>query len=262
MATVSTVESPARGAAGEDLRLPRPDIDLELENPAFSGPLSLLLELIEKRRLPIAEISLAQVTDQYLERMRTLVGLDPDVLADFLVIAARLLLIKSRDLLPSRPREVDEPDVAAELAMQLMEYKLFREAAEQLRQMDEAGLRSYPRQLSLEPVPAPEAPLAPIPAESLRSAMARMLKAVRGNAETTVGPGRVSVQERMEFLLGRLASAGGCSFSEVAGETVEELVATFLALLELLHRGVLEAEQESVFGDIRLSLRFQEEQHA
>ncbi len=79
----------------------KPAIDLELVTPAFSGPLALLLELIERRRLPITEVSLAEVADQYLERMRTMAGLDPELLADFLVIAAKLLVIKSRELLPS-----------------------------------------------------------------------------------------------------------------------------------------------------------------
>src|SRR5512143_2951529 len=112
-------------------------IDIELSNVAFCGPLAMLLELIEKRRLPIAQVSLAEVADQYLTRIRTLVGMNADVLADFLVIGAKLLLIKSRALLPSPPREDEKDNVAADLEQRLLEYRIFREAAERLREIEE-----------------------------------------------------------------------------------------------------------------------------
>ncbi len=236
------------------LSVERPSIDLELATPAFSGPLALLLELIEKRRLPITEISIAQVADQYLKRMRTMVGLDPDLLADFLVIAAKLLVIKSRELLPSSaPAQEEETDVAAELQQRLLEYRLFRDAAEQLRQLEEAGRRSYPRQPS-ETATRPEPPLAPIPPEALKDAMVRMLKALQPDARHLALAPRVSIQERMEQLLSRLATEGSAIFSEVGGRTIGEIVATFLAVLELLRQGFIAAVQENAFGEIQLSL--------
>ncbi|MGE5620913.1 MAG: segregation and condensation protein A [Sphingomonadaceae bacterium] len=233
----------------------RPSIELELATPAFSGPLALLLELIEKRRLPITEISLAEVADQYLERMRTMVGLDPDLLSDFLVIAARLLVIKSRELLPSPPPVAnDEEDVAEQLRQRLLEYRIFRDAAEQLKQLEETGRRSYQRQPSGSAGPRPEPPLAPIEPEALRDAMVRMAKALQPESRRLELAPRVSVQERMAHLIACLTSSGSAVFSEVGGTTVEEIVATFLALLELLRQHIIEAVQETAFGEIRLSL--------
>lgn len=236
------------------LSVVRPSIDLELATPAFSGPLALLLELIEKRRLPIAEVSLAEVADQYLERMRSMVGLDPDLLADFLVIAAKLLLIKSRELLPSAaPVPEEETDVAAELQQRLLEYRIFRDAAEQLRQLEESGRRSHTRQ-PLETAARPEPPLAPTPPDALRDAMVRMTKALRQEGRTLELAPRVSVQDRIAFLVDLLASRSYAIFSEVGGCTVAEIVATFLAILEMLRRGVIAAAQDAAFGEIRLSL--------
>ncbi len=231
----------------------RPTIDVELSNPAFCGPLGLLLELIERRRLPIAEVSLADVADQYLERMRTLVGLDPELLADFLVIAAKLLVIKSRELLPTSAPLPEELDVAAELQQRLVEYRIFKEAAGQLRLLEESGHRSYPRQ-SAGPGPSlPEPPLEPVPPDVLRDAMVRMLKALRAEEAPLALAPRVSVEERIQFLLDCISSRGFAVFSEVAGRTVGEVVATFLALLELLRRDLLAAVQESPFAEIRVS---------
>jgi segregation and condensation protein A len=245
--TAIAIEPPA--VAGQ-----KPSIDLELDIPAFSGPLALLLELIERRKLPITEISIAQVADQYLERMRQLVGVDPEILADFLVIAARLLLLKSRELLPSAPIEVDEPDVAAELQQRLLEYRIFREAAEQLRQLEESDRRSYTPQPSAGVPPRPEPPLGPIPPEVLRAAMIRMLKALQRKPEALELSPQVTVADRIEHLIDRLTSKGSAVFSELAGDTVHEIVATFLALLELLRRGIISAEQDEPFADIRLSM--------
>jgi len=233
---------------------PKPSIDLELISPAFCGPLALLLELIERRRLPITEVSIAEVADQYLDRMKTLVGLDPEVLADFLVIAARLLLLKSRELLPSEPIQEEEVDVAAELQQRLLEYRVFREAAELLRKLEESGDRSFTREPSEECAPRPEPPLQPIPPILLQASMLRMLKALQPKKGALELTPRVSVQERMEQLLDWLSSQQFAVFSELAGSTVHEIVATFLALLELLRLGQVGAVQEESFAEIRLFL--------
>ena len=228
---------------------------VELSSPAFCGPLALLLELIEQRRLPITEVSLAEVTDQYLERMRLLVGVDPELLADFLVIAAKLLVIKSRELLPSKPSlSSEEPGPATDLQQMLLEYSIFREAAEKLRQLEESGRRTYPRR----PVPASagriEPALEPVPPEALRAAMERMLRAIQRPAGVLELSRRVSVQERMEQLLTYLSARCSATFAEIAGNSIDAIVATFLAVLELLRRGEICAEQEAPFAEIRLSL--------
>ena len=231
-----------------------PTIDLELSSPAFCGPLALLLELIEKRKLPITEISLAQVANQYLERMHTLVGMNAELLADFLSIGARLLLIKSRALLPSQQQPGEESDVAVDLELRLMEYRLFKEAAERLRELEESERRSYPRQATVQDAEHHEPPLEPIPPEALNAAMARMLKALQPqSAELRVAP-RISVEQRIDHLLAYLAVRLAATFSELAGNTVGEIVATFLAILELMRRGSVTVEQQSPFADISISL--------
>jgi len=231
-----------------------PTIDLELSSPAFCGPLALLLELIEKRRLPITEISLAQVADQYLERMHTLAGTNAELLADFLVIGARLLLIKSRALLPSQPQAADEPNLAAELEQRLLEYRIFKEAAERLRELEENGRRAYPWRSGTEDAERPGPPLEPIPPEVLAAAMARMLKALQPQGDRLELAPRVSVEQRIEHLLDYLATRPAAAFSELAGSTVGEIVATFLAILELMRQGILAVEQESPFAEISISL--------
>lgn len=214
----------------------------------------MLLELIEGRRLPISEVSIAEVADQYLERMRSFAGADPDLLSDFLVIAARLLVIKSRALLPSRTAEVPEESPAADLEQRLVEYRLFRDAAERLRQIEESGLRSYPRQLPPDTTLTPDPPLGPIPPEALHAAMIRMMKALRSETEPLEMAPQVSVRERIEMLMALLDSGRAATFSEVSGYTIPVVVATFLAVLELVRLGVLAAWQREPFAEISLSL--------
>src|SRR5919204_200534 len=114
-----------------------------LELPAFQGPLDLLLTLIERRRLAITDVSLAAVADQYLQAVRSLPERDPDLLGEFLVIAARLLLLKSRALLPQadEPDEEESPD---DLAERLEEYRRFKEAALALAARFESGEQAFP----------------------------------------------------------------------------------------------------------------------
>lgn len=230
-----------------------PVIAVEVSNLDFRGPLALLLELIERRSLPITEVSLAEVAGQYVERMESLVGLDRELLADFIVIASKLMVIKSRALLPSRPAAPEEVDVAAELEMRLLEYRLFKEAAERLRELEERGRRSYSPQAGDAVDRHRDAPLEPIAPEDLRAAMARMLKALKREPERLALAPRVSVEQRIGDLLDILSSRGSASFAEVAGATVGEIVATFLALLELIRRGTVEVEQERAFTEMRLS---------
>lgn len=232
----------------------RTTIDLEISSPAFCGPLALLLELIEKRRLPITQVSLAEVADQYLERMHSAEGVNAEVLADFLTIGARLLLIKSRALLPSPPRYEDEEDVAADLEQRLLEYRIFKEAAEKLREIEEEGRRSYPRQNPPDYGDAPEPPLDKIPPEALARAMARMLKALEPDPDRLPLTPRVTVEERIAQLIEQLQKRRYATFSQIGGDTVDQVVATFLAILELMRRGMLVAEQDAPFTEIRISI--------
>ncbi|RLC70356.1 MAG: chromosome segregation protein ScpA, partial [Chloroflexi bacterium] len=144
--------------------------------PVFEGPLDLLLHLIEREELDITSVSLAQVTDQYLTYLSLMEKPPAEVLADFLVVAAKLLLIKSRALLPQPPGSLstEEEDVGEDLARQLIEYRRFKRVAESLRRREEAGLRAY---LRLAPPPRLARPLdlEDVPLDDLVAAMRQAL---------------------------------------------------------------------------------------
>ena len=131
--------------------------------PDFAGPLDVLLRLIEKRELEISKVALAAVADQFLEYVNQLRQPEPQVLASFLVVAAKLLYIKSLALLPQAvvapPATADEEDVAAELVQRLEEYRAVQAAALRLRERESAGLRSYEHPAPLtRPVFTPATP--------------------------------------------------------------------------------------------------------
>src|SRR5258708_7208439 len=136
-------------------------VQLELHLDSFDGPLELLLLLIVQRRLPITQVSLAQVADQYLTQVHAQPALDADLLADFLVIGGKLLLLKSRALLLTEEPDAEVEEVASDLAERLATYRVFRAAAEALRELEQRGERMYPtvREPSLGTGPAPLAPL-------------------------------------------------------------------------------------------------------
>src|SRR5260370_11051302 len=138
-------------------------LQLELHLDSFDGPLELLLLLIEQRRLPITQVSLAQVADQYLAQVHAQPSLDADLLADFLVIGGKLLLLKSRALLLTEEPDAEAEEVASDLAERLATYRAFRAAAEALRELEQRGERMYPtlREPSLGTAPAPLSPLGP-----------------------------------------------------------------------------------------------------
>ena len=119
-------------------------VQLELHLETFDGPLELLLLLIEQRRLPITQVSLAQVADQYLAQVHALPVLDPELLAEFLSIAGKLLLLKSRALLLTDEPDEEAEEVASDLQDRLVTYRLFRIAAEALRELEHRGGRMYP----------------------------------------------------------------------------------------------------------------------
>lgn len=222
-----------------------------LELPGFQGPLDLLLTLIERRRLTITDVSLASVADQYLESVRALPAPDPDVLSEFLVIAARLLVLKSRALLP-QPPPADEDAPLDDLAERLEAYRRLKEVALQLAERFETGEQAFPHPARPE-LQHLQAPLAPIDAAVLarlwRSIAAR--QALAPVREAPPEP-RISVAERLAYLRTKLAENGSLRWSEIAGRTLDELIATFLAVLELVRRAELVARQDRPFGPILL----------
>jgi segregation and condensation protein A len=229
--------------------------------PVFEGPLDLLLHLIEQEELDITKVSLAQVTDQYLEYIGLLAELSAEILADFLVIAAKLLLIKSEFLLPRPPGasdEEEEEDLGDELARQLIEYKKFKEAALELREREETGHRAYVR---LAPLPKMEKPLAmeDVSLSDLVAAV-RVALNVRPPAPSVshvVAPFTVTVREKMTLIKERLekqrsVGRAGISFNRLLDQATSrlEIIITLQAVLELIKMNGITVQQERLFGEI------------
>jgi len=220
----------------------------------FEGPLDLLLQLIEKRELDITKISLAQVTDQYLEYIALLHEREATALADFLVIAARLLLIKSQMLLPQPPSVVEEEeDVGDALVRQLIEYKKFKEAAQKLRQREEMGLRAYVR---VAPPPRLERTLdlEGLTLDNLLEAVRRALAASppAPPVSNMVAPITITIADKISQIEAALRRHGRISFNRLLARAVSrmEIIVAFLAVLELIKRRRIDVQQERAFGEI------------
>jgi segregation and condensation protein A len=224
---------------------------LELHLESFDGPLELLLLLIEQRRLPITKVSLAQVADQYMAHVHAQPSLDADLLADFLVIGGKLLLLKSRALLLTEEPDAEVEEVASDLADRLATYRVFRAAAEALRELEQRGERMYPtlREPLVSTAPAPLAPIGP---DALLAVWRRFAAEPRPTQIDLPGLARASVDERRGRILDALREQSRASFRQLAGETIDEVIATFLAVLELFRRGQIDVEQSAPFGDLTL----------
>lgn len=232
---------------------------LAVSTPVFEGPLDLLLHLIERDDLDITKVSLIQVTDQYIAALRAQEKLDMRALADFVAVGAKLLFLKSRALLPRSPEEISEDDLEAEeiatdLTAQLEEYRAYKNAASYLRQLDDAGHRSYTR---IAPPPEEWLPtgLEKVTLKKLMSALAKALERLPPAPE----PERlqrqlVNIAQRRTDLLGNVRRQGRVSFTRLIADctTRLEAIITFLAVLDLLKTEDLQAEQDSAFGEILL----------
>jgi len=224
----------------------------------YEGPLDLLLQLIEHAELDITKLSLAQVTDQYLEYIHNLTHLAADDVSAFLVIAAKLLQIKSEALLPRPPqREPGEEDPGEALARQLIIYKRYREIAGILYQREEAGLRTY---LRVAPPPKLEGSfdLTGISIEDIAAAAQEIFTDLsRADAlNAVVPPSRVTIREKITLITDSLRHKKYVSFRSLINHENSrlEIVVTFLAMLELIKRHLVRVSQEGLFGDISLEV--------
>ncbi len=236
-----------------------------VSTPVFEGPFDLLLHLITREQVDLWEVSLSDIVDGYvatLEEMRA--GLDLDVATEFLLIAAVLLELKARRLLPGR----DDVELEEELALweerdlliaRLLECKTFKDAALAMsRQMDNAQ-RSWPRTSGLEERFADLAPdlLAGVTSVSLAETMRRLLEpkpATRVLLEH-VAPVRASVRDAVEELVEELPRVGRISFARLTSGLVErlEIIVRFLAVLEMFKQGLVDLDQATSFGELTVS---------
>jgi len=225
---------------------------------AFEGPLDLLLHLVRTNELDIYNLPIAEITDQYLAYIAMFEELSLDVAGEYLVMAASLMYMKSRLLLPREDDEEDEEDEGvADLVRQLAEYQRYREAAEELR--DRALLD---RDVFRRPPSPPEGP-SPEPAELRRLELADLFEALRrvlvraaARRPHVVQGEEYSVADAVRSMVQRLKEAGALEFTDLFAEHIPRglLISTFLGLLELIKLGVIAAEQEGRCGPIQLRL--------
>ncbi len=224
--------------------------------PVYEGPLALLLELIERAELDITTVALAQVTDQYLSYVRALEQVTPEDISSFLVIASKLIQIKSEALLPRPPtREVGETDPAEDLARQLRLYKRFKEIGLWLEERQSKNLRTFLRVASPPKVEA-KLDLSGITLADLLESAERIfaLEQEKQSLGTVITAPKVTIREKIELIATRLREERGATFRALLGEkpTRLEIVVTFLALLELVKRYRVQAQQETLFSDISI----------
>jgi segregation and condensation protein A len=224
--------------------------------PVYEGPLDLLLRLIEHAELDITAVSLAMVTDQYLTYIRQVEDARADEISAFLVIAAKLIQIKSEALLPRPPvREAGEEDPAENLARQLRIYKRFKEIANEMEQRDIQGLHTY---LRLAPPPKVEGrlDLSEITLTDLFDAAQNtfMQEREKQSLGTVISAPRITIRQRIAYISDALNKSKNSSFKTLVGPTSTrlEIVVTFLALLELIKRYRVLAQQDALFGDIHI----------
>jgi segregation and condensation protein A len=222
--------------------------------PVYEGPLDLLLSLIERAELDITAVSLAAVTDQYLEHLRGAEEQKPDEISSFLVIAAKLVQIKSEALLPRPPeREPGEEDPGVSLVEQLKLYKRYKEIAAWLEDRQMKNLRTFLR-VAPPPKVEPKLDLSNLTLEKLltaaESAFAKTID--KKPLGTIITPPKVTIREKIDLITKTLKNIQRMTFNGLIADktTRVEIVVTFLALLELVKRYRVTAKQDVLFGDI------------
>jgi segregation and condensation protein A len=223
----------------------------------FEGPLDLLLYLIKKDEVDIYDIRIERITEQYLEFMDAFKVLDLDVAGEFVVMAANLIYLKSRSLLPTEVRppeeEAEEEDPRWELVRQLLEYKKFKDAAARLGKLEFEQSNMFSRMA--ETVPVPERPLGDVSVFDLINAFNGILKRINQKEDLReIFEENYTVGDKIDLILKLMSAGVPLRFTELfAGAASRaEIVVTFLALLELIRLKQIKAVQEEAFGEIEL----------
>ena len=224
----------------------------------FEGPLDLLLYL-KKDEVDIYEISIERITQQYLEFMEAFKVLDLEIAGEFVVMAANLIYMKSRSLLPVHVQppeeEAEEDDPRWDLIRQLIEYKKFKDAAAQLsqRELDQSNLFTRLPEGPDQPV---ERPLGEVSVFDLIAAFNKILKRIAGRSEDLreIFEENYTVSDKIDLILKMTASGVALKFTELFANAASrtEVVVTFLALLELVRLKQLSLVQGEAFGEIEL----------
>src|SRR5271163_2810987 len=229
--------------------------------PVFEGPLDLLLYLIKKDEIDIYDIPIEKITSQYLEYLRMIKMLDLEVAGEYLVVAATLVYIKSRVILPHDQRppedEADEDDPRWELVRQLVEYKKYKDAAFELQQCLSRQENVHSRGGSFKPDLSADGslPFDKVGLFDLLSVFQKVLSRANANEDLRdIFEDRFTVSDKIQFIQGQLTERSRLVFEElfVSGASRTEIVVTFLAVLELIRLKQIGVAQDGPFGAIEL----------
>lgn len=258
-----TVESPAARErdGGPLVRVPRPGVTFKL--PRFEGPLDLLLHLIKRDEVDIHDIPISNITKQYLDYIELMRMLDLDVAGDFLVMAATLMRIKAKMLLPlpASNAEEEEGDPREELVQRLLEYRLYKEAAEGMKGR-EADRRSWhERGMVPGEDDAGPLPLAPANLFDLIGALQRVMARKPERVVYSVQTEGYDIEDKMSLIAREVAEVGELRFSLIMSRSHVrmEIIVSFMALLELIKLGTVIVVQNANFDDILILPRLTDE---
>jgi len=232
-------------------------LNYTVRTSVYEGPLDLLLNLIERAELDITSVSLASVTDQYLAYINGLEQINADEISAFLVIAAKLLQLKSEALLPRPPaRAAGEEDVGRSLVDQLKLYKRFKQIGAWMNARLQANLRTFLR-VAPPPKVEPKLDLSNLTLEKLVSAASEAFAKERSKQPLgmIIAPPRVTIREKIDLISKVMKDVERSSFRALLdpGASRLEIVVTFLAMLELVKRYRIHAHQEDLFSDIEIN---------
>jgi segregation and condensation protein A len=224
----------------------------------FEGPLDLLLHLVKKDEVDLTDIPIAKITDQYMGYLELFQQLDLDIAGEYLVMAATLLHLKSRTLLPGdeTPEEEEGDDPRAELVRQLLEYQRFKEAADMLHRRDLLDRDVFARDPAREENDSDQDVVYDVSLGDLLDALQDVLKRAAPEIVHEVVLEQISLRERICFILDALRERQTMMFTDLfpIGSTRLQILTTFLGLLELVRTRMVHILQEQQFGPITLSL--------
>ncbi len=238
-------------------------MEYQVQLEIFEGPLDLLIHLIHKNEVDIFDIPIATITDQYLQYLEMLEALNINVAADFLVMASTLLHIKSKMLLPGEPDDEEGEDPRVQITRPLLQYMHLKKAAQELYQREILERDVFPR----APDPAiykeveGQAPELEVNIFQLMEAFKAVVEQGSFDTRLSFKPIKWSVKEKSSYILSRLRKSESLNFKELFDilEDISEFIVTFLALLELVHTGVVKVYQPTPDSDIRLKATFLKE---
>jgi segregation and condensation protein A len=235
------------------------DYPVRLDN--FEGPLDLLLHLIKKNELNVYDIPIALVTRQYLDYLDLMSELNLDIAGEFLVMAATLIHVKSRMLLPRPDPTQDDPeeDPREALIRRLVEHQRFKAAAELLheKEIQRSAQWGRPDGAVTDAIGEPPEPEVDVDLFSLMTAFRQVLERARQRPRVILPPEQVSIESRIEQLSARLSETDACGFEDLFADvqTRGGMIVTFLALLEMIRLKLIRVFQQGNFGPIRVYKR-------